>query len=365
MGDTVRDRPSVRGKFLCVGGDKLWVRGATYGAFRPDQDDREYQDQDQIERDFRQMAASGFNAVRIPHTMPPRALLDIAAQHGLRVMVGLSAEQYVGYLADRDKAPDIDTIFRTRVRQLAGHPALLCYSLGNEISTSMVRWLGRRTVEQYLERLYRIVKAEDPEGLVTYVNYPSTEYLDLPFLDFVSFNVYLESEERLRAYLARLQNMAGERPLLMSELGLDSIRNGEQQQARSLAWQIRTTFTAGCSGAFVFSWTDEWYRGGSSVDDWAFGLTDEKRRPKLALQAVQRAFSDVPFASTEQWPRVSVIVCVYNGEKTIQDCCDGLLELDYPDLEVIVVDDGSRDRTAEIVSAYPFKLDSHTESRTQ
>jgi O-antigen biosynthesis protein len=354
--DTARRRPMARGKFLFVGDEKLWVRGATYGAFRPDEEKREYQNLNQVAWDFRLMAEAGFNAVRIPHTVPPRALLDIAAQYGLRVMVGLSAEQFVGYLADRHKAPDIDTIVRTRVRELAGHPALLCYALGNEISTSMVRWLGRRTVERYLDRLYQVVKAEDPDGLVTYVNYPSTEYLDLPFLDFVCFNVYLESEERLRPYLARLQNLAGDRPLLMSELGLDSTRNGEEQQARSLAWQIRTTFAAGCSGAFVFSWTDEWYRGGADVDDWAFGLTDRKRRPKPALKAVQGAFADVPFTSTSQSPRVSVIVCVYNGAATIRDCCEGLLELDYPDYEVIIVDDGSTDRTAEIVSAYPFRL---------
>jgi hypothetical protein len=35
------------------------------------------------------------------------------------------------------------------------------------------------------------------------VNYPSTEYLELPFIDFVAFNVYLESQQNLAAYLAR------------------------------------------------------------------------------------------------------------------------------------------------------------------
>jgi len=89
-------RPVVRGKFLYAGSQKLWVRGATYGAFRPDERKREYQNLAAIDRDFRQMAESGFNAVRIPHTTPPRELLDIAEEHGLRVMVGLSAEQCAG-----------------------------------------------------------------------------------------------------------------------------------------------------------------------------------------------------------------------------------------------------------------------------
>ena len=81
LGQTLLDRPVVRGKFLCVGDKKLWVRGATYGAFRPDNNKLEYQDLDQIDRDFRQMAESGFNAVRIPHIVPPRKLLDIAAHN--------------------------------------------------------------------------------------------------------------------------------------------------------------------------------------------------------------------------------------------------------------------------------------------
>lgn len=349
-------RPRVRGKFLYVGDEKLYVRGVTYGAFRPDEHKREYRSFTAVDRDFRMIAEAGFNAVRIPHTMPPVELLDIAASHGLYVMVGLSAEQYVGYLAEPHQAPDVKAILRDRVRSVKGHRALLCYGLGNEISASMARWIGRRQVERYLEGLYRVVKHEDPDGLVTYVNYPSTEYLQLPFLDFVSFNVYLESEERLGAYLARLQNLAGDRPLVMSEMGLDSFRNGERKQAESLEWQIRTTFESGCSGAFVFSWTDEWYRGGADVDDWAFGLTDRERRPKPALGAVQRAFAAVPFAPGPSWPRVSVIVCVYNGEETISDCCDGLRELDYPNFEVIVVDDGSTDATAQIVSEYGFQL---------
>ena len=350
-------RPCVRGKFLFVGDAKIYIRGVTYGAFTPDAAGNEYHDLATVERDFAQMAANGINAVRIPHTTPPRALLDIASRHGLWVMVGLSAEQYVGYLIDRPPgAPDVEALIRQRVRACAGHPALLCYALGNEIPALMARWLGRRRVERYLERLCRIVKQEDPGGLVTYVNYPTTEYLRLPFLDFVSFNVYLESQDRFGAYLARLQNIAGDRPLFMSELGLDAVRNGEGGQARSLDWQVRAAFAAGCGGVFVFAWTDEWYRHGHDVEDWAFGLTRADRTPKPALEAVREAFAEAPFVPSLPWPRISVVVCSYNGGRTIRDALEGLRQLDYPNYDVIVVDDGSTDDTATIASQYDVRL---------
>jgi len=221
----------IQGKFLFDGDEKFFVRGVTYGAFRPDENKNEYHDLAVIERDFAQMAASGINTVRIPHTMPPRVLLDVAAKHGLKVMVGLSAEQYAGFLIDTAGAPDIVGEIRTKVRTCAGHPALLCYALGNEIPAQLVRWIGPARIERYLRELFDAVKAEDPSGLVTYVNYPSTEYLQLPFLDLLSFNVYLESRDRLEAYLARLHCLAGDRPVVMSEVGLDACRNGEDRQA--------------------------------------------------------------------------------------------------------------------------------------
>src|SRR5437867_3954242 len=184
-------RPSARGKFLFVGSEKFYVRGVTYGTFRPDES-------------------------------------------------------------------------------------------GSEFPAPTVRWLGARRVERYLERLCTLVRRADPGSLVTYVNYPTTEHLELPFVDFLGFNVYLESQEQFGAYLARLQNLAGDRPLLMTELGLDSLRNGEEAQASSIAWQVRSAFASGCAGAFVYAWTDEWYRGGADVDDWAFGLTRRDRSPKPA-----------------------------------------------------------------------------------
>lgn len=351
----------MKGKFIFIDSQKFYVRGVAYGPFCPDENGNLYHNSEVVERDFAQIAANGMNAIRT-YTVPPRWLLDIAQRYGLRVMIGLPWEQHIAFLDDKKCVETIEENVRAGVRACAGHPSILCYAIGNEIPSSIVRWHGRYRVEHFIERLYRAAKTEDPESLVTYVNYPTTEYLQLPFVDFVCFNVYLESQEHLEAYLARLQNIAGDRPLVITEIGLDSRRNGEDAQASVLNWQIRTTFAAGCAGAFVFSWTDEWYRGGYDIEDWDFGLTKRDRRPKLALTAVCKAFTEVPFPKDLCWPRISVVVCSCNGERTIRDCFEGLQKLSYSNFEVIVVDDGSSDSTAAIANEYGFRVIS-TENR--
>jgi GT2 family glycosyltransferase/sugar lactone lactonase YvrE len=190
---------------------------------------------------------------------------------------------------------------------------------------------------------------------LTYVNFPPTEYLDLDAFDVCAFNVYLHSEPDLRAYLARLQHIAGARPLLLAEAGADSVREGRDGQARLTASQVRAAFAEGACGAVAFAWTDEWWRGGETVTGWDFGLVDRERAPKPALASVQAAFADVPFPAHERasWPRVSVVVCAYNAAATIDECLTSLEALDYPAFEIIVVNDGSRDDTGAIARRHP------------
>ncbi|PYS55012.1 MAG: glycosyl transferase, partial [Acidobacteria bacterium] len=125
----------------------------------------------------------------------------------------------------------------------------------------------------------------------------------------------------------------------------------------ALDWQVRTAFAAGCAGAFVFAWTDEWHRGGYDIENWKFGLTDRNRQPKPALPVVRRAFTEIPFpAGFLKWPRISVVVCTYNGNRTIRECLEGLSKVEYPNFEVIVVDDGSTEPVAAIAWEYGFRV---------
>jgi len=55
-------------------------------------------------------------------------------------------------------------------------------------------------------------------------------------------------------------------------------------------------------------------------------------------------------------PLVSIIVPVYNGQKTIAKCIESLLKAEYPRKEIIIIDNGSTDATLKIVSRYPVKL---------
>jgi GT2 family glycosyltransferase len=345
----------VHGKFLYIGDEHFWIRGVTYGTFKPAPTGLQFPSKQVVERDFRAMADAGLNSVRV-YTTPPAWLLDVAAACGLWVMIGLPWEQHVTFLDESMRVRRIIQNMRASVRELAGHPAVLCYVIGNEIPASVVRWYGPSRIERFIKKLCDAVKAEDSGALATYVNFPTTEYLDLPFLDFLAFNVYLENKESLKSYLARLQNLAGERPLVMAEIGLDSRRNGEAGQAESLHWQIATAFEAGCAGAFVYAWTDEWFRGDNDIDDWDFGLTTRDRQPKPALRAVSACFANVPFAPDYKWPKVSVVVCSCNGAQTIAETLAALENLAYPDYEIIVIDDGSTDHTSTIASKHNVRL---------
>lgn len=53
-----------------------------------------------------------------------------------------------------------------------------------------------------------------------------------------------------------------------------------------------------------------------------------------------------------EWPKVSIIIPTFNCAQTIALTIESLLEQDYPNYEILIVDGGSRDRTLELVKAF-------------
>lgn len=352
--DSAVTKPIVVGKQFQLDNKTFYIKGVTYGTF-PHLDGYQFPAAKIVAEDFKRMAEAGINTVRV-YTVPPAWLMDIAMENDLYIMIGIPWEQHIAVLEDPELTGDIKQRFRESVRSCEKHPSILCYSLGNEIPANVVRWHGARKIEKYLLSLYHIVKEEDPRTLVTYVNFPTTEFLNLDFVDFYSFNVYLEEEDKLRAYLARLQTLATDKPLVLAEVGLDSLRNGELTQSQTLQWQLSAIYECGAAGCFVYAWTDEWFVGGKSIEDWKFGLTTCNRSAKPALNGVKQAYASLPFRESLPWPSISVVVCSYNGAETISTTLDALTKLDYPYFEIIVVNDGSTDDTAHIAAQYPVKL---------
>ena len=347
--------PGISGRFLQVKGQRFWVRGVTYGTFQPNEHGEPYPGRLQVRKDFAQMREAGVNTVRL-YTPPPDWLADAAAEAGLYLIADIC---WGPRRCDFDRPERLQHLYewtREHSRRLADHPAMLLYSIGNEIPPLIVRWYGQRRIEEFLRRLYDIVKEEAPHALTTYVNHPPTEYLTLPFLDVDSHNVYLEREPEMRAYLARLQSLAHEKPVLLAEIGLDSRKHGEAAQARFLDWQIRAAFEKGLCGVTVYGWTDEWGIFDSKIEGWAFGVTDVQRRPKMALAAMKQIYGGGLYQfRTQPWPLVSVVVCCYNAAPTLDECLQSLGGLGYPNYEVIVIDDGSSDGTHEIAARHAMR----------
>ena len=311
------------------------------------------------------MARSGINTVRT-YTPPHAHLLDEAARHGLRVMVGLPWSQHVAFLDDRAldaRDPARGRRERAEARRI---PPRCCSRSATRFRRASCAGTGSMRVERFLRGPVR-----RRQGRVAATACSPTSTFRRPsssissFFDVCAFNVYLHREADLRAYLARLQHIAGQKPLLLAEAGADSIREGEDGQAAITAMHIRAAFEEGACGAVAFCVDRRMVARRHRVDDWAFGLVDRERQPEAGAAAVARRSPTRRSRASAHatWPRVSVVVCAYNAADTLEDCLHSLERLTYPDYEVILVNDGSTRRTGEIAPAHTARA-RHRHART-
>ena len=356
----------VCAKFFFEGDNKFFIKGVTYGPFAPDANGEYFGTPEGVARDLDLMVEAGINLVRI-YYVPSKWFLDLCAERGIRALISIPWAEHLEFLKDSKIRSEAEKAVEEGVSKNAGHPAVFGYLVGNEIPTTMVRWLGARQVIEFVERLINIGKLADPKALFSYASYPPTEYLLPQNSDFVTFNVYLHRQEDFERYLARLQNLAEDKPLILGEFGMDTIRHPESEQAEMIRWHVESVVRGGLAGTIIYAWTDEWFRGGQEILDWAFGLVRRDRSRKMAFETVRHLFlgegSMASRVKLSSYPKASVVVCSYNGGKTLGRCLDSLKQIDYPDYEVVLVDDGSKDDTQEIAAKHPWIVNIRQENK--
>lgn len=333
-------RLTVHGKHFHLDGRPHFLRTVTYGPFPP-------KGHHHPGDDFPRIRDAGFDSVRL-YALPDRNLLDTALENDLLVIPTHAWGHGCDFLGENpahfQKAKNDLIDWLTRHGE---HPALGALLVANEIPSEMARWMTPWKVNEALDELIRAAKRISPDLPVAYANFPTTEYLEPPSADFTAFNIYLEDPEALAAYLPRLHHLAGDRPVYLTEFGLDTIRNSEDAQAILLPEALRLARTTGLSGATLYAWSDDWFNQGRVMDDWAFGLIRSDDSEKPVLQVLRE--TSLPEILPSRPPRFSVIVCTRNGVERLPDCLKACRALDYPDFEIIVINDGSTDGTADLL----------------
>ena len=342
------------GKFFRAGERKFYAKGVAYGPFAPGSGSMGagFPSPEQAARDLAQVRELGANLLRV-YQSPPRWFLDLAWQHELRVLVDIPWAKEVCFLDSPETRQAAVHAVRAAVLGAGRHPAVVAFSVANEVPADIVRWSGAPAIENFIDELVAEAKRLDPDCLCTFTNFPPTEFLRPHRTDFVCFNVYLHHEQPFWSYLARLQMLAEGKPLVLGEFGVDSLREGEKAKCGMLAWQIEAAFRAGLAGAVLFAYTDDWWKDGKPVENWELGLTTRERKPKESYRTVQAGFKQAPYFPLSRSPKVSVVVASYNGARTLKACLASLQRLNYPDYEVLLVDDGSTDSTPQIAASYP------------
>lgn len=336
-GEDLDGRWQTDGKFFRSGSRRIRMNAVTYGPFPGGWPES-------FDADFSRMVGAGFNAIRL-YDMPDTRLLEAAGEHGLKVFAGLKW----GQSADFFGAPEIYSAavisLANSLKEIGSHPALAGVYVGNEIPADLARWMGPLKLREAIEGLISTGRKIAPDLLFAYANYPSTEYLEPENADFSAFNVYLENEDAFRSYVRRLHHIAGDRPLVISEFGLDSRRNGLGHQAEILRWATQAALDLETAGMTVYSWSDRWWNNGAEVLDWDFGLTD---RQGLAKPALSNLLPNPPPTTSL---RFSIIVCTRNGRERIGACLEAIHKSykSHGSYDTVVVDDGSTDGTADFV----------------
>ncbi|HUO06529.1 MAG TPA: glycosyltransferase [Candidatus Binataceae bacterium] len=261
-------------------------------------------------------------------------ILDIVAQAGLAALIELKIE--ANEIMNRRQFHAAVS----RIAQVAGrlqrHPALAGFLIDCPISQDELRVVGLANVRRRLRAAVRAIKSRAPEAMAAIKVRPETICSSILEEDFLYGEIPALAPVEIRDFVVTLHNLAEARPVVIE---FAQASPGQDEA-------VAVAFGTGAAGVVAPPVP------APVSNDW------------LGVR-MMRAADVMPFVTLNgtcpprpaKLPMVSVVICAYNAERTMRACLESLRKLDYPNFEVVIVDDGSRDRTAEISMDFPeFRL---------
>lgn len=318
------------GKFLSRDGKKLFFKAMRFEApGEPGDFSRKLKIHARLE-EFK----DGRTTALIVKGPEAETIMDLAAQQGLLAMLEIDIDPAA--LLDRQGRRSLGAMVSRTATMFRGHPALAGYLLNLRVEADWLRLNGLEKVRRWMRALVESARKHDGAALVALNHRPETRALWLTDEDLLYSSVPPMTPYELKNYIVSLHNLADCRPVII-EL---SESTPEQDEL------VACAFAVGAAGVVAHPIRLAPRAGLLQVR----ALTASELLPFMTLNGT------CPPALPES-PMVSVVICAYNAERTMRPCLESLRELDYPNYEVVIVDDGSRDRTAEISMDFPeFRL---------
>lgn len=314
----------AEGKSFLLGGSPFRFRGVRY---RLPAAVSSAQDEERLRADLAAIEAAGYTVVS---TAPPaQPAIELAAASGLSFLLepermDLSAIARASRRERRRLVGDLAGELRRAARMWRSSHALLGVNLGAPRLAQSTP-AGARGVSRLVDELAIGLHGEDPGLLVGWQTSWPVDGGCPAEVDFLMVDCEHMSSAELGAAIMGSHSEVGDRPLVLANV---SVHGG----VASLRSVIDTALSCGAAGTIALQPPSPQPDGPDSE------IASTNRRTIGDLDV--------------DWPSISVVINAYNAAATIDECLSHCERLDYPQLEIIVVDDGSSDATAEIVSTH-------------
>jgi GT2 family glycosyltransferase len=276
-----------------------------------------------------ELAAANVNSLILSEAQAD-TVLSLAGQSGLYAMVEIAIDADV-FASPVHTLAIIDRIAKA-VKDLRGYPSLIGFLIDCPLDHDAIAKLAPHQPHNALDAIVRAIRKTNSRLLIG-IN-RRAEWRAIPFTDedLVFANLAKTDPVDVGRTICELHEIADARPLII-EVG-EELPSQDEVVARA--------FGFGAAGVVAPAMR----RAVSSERQNIRMLSAGELLPFAHLDG-----SSVPLPGVT--PMVSVVVTARDDERGIGRSLESINRLQYPNYEVIVIDDASRDRSAEIAGAAP------------